>query len=382
MENPKKVKKGPIRVGISIGDINGIGPEVIMKALNDSRMLDNCTVVIYGSSKVLNFHKKPLGLQDFNYVSIKSADEVKSRKINVINIWDEEITFELGKATESGGKYAFESLESATKDLASGKVDVLVTAPISKDAMGKMGFKFPGHTEYLADMAGQEEALMLMVSPTLRVGLVTSHIALKDVPTAVTTEKVFAKIKAFNESLKKDFGIRRPRIAVFGVNPHAGENGKMGSEESEAINPAIAKAKGLDILAFGPYPADGFFGSSSKSEFDGVLAMYHDQGLAAFKALSFDEGVNFTAGLPVIRTSPDHGTAFDIAGQNKASGDSMRNAIYLAMDVYKTHAFEKEINANPLEISKRDKKDREFRNDDRGGHRKPQGGSKKETKES
>ncbi len=382
MENPKKVKKGPIRVGISIGDINGIGPEVIMKALNDSRMLDNCTVVIYGSSKVLNFHKKPLGLQDFNYVSIKSADEVKSRKINLINIWDEEITFELGKATESGGKYAFESLESATKDLASGKVDVLVTAPISKDAMGKMGFKFPGHTEYLADMAGQEEALMLMVSPTLRVGLVTSHIALKDVPTAVTTEKVFAKIKAFNESLKKDFGIRRPRIAVFGVNPHAGENGKMGSEESEAINPAIAKAKGIDILAFGPYPADGFFGSSSKSEFDGVLAMYHDQGLAAFKALSFDEGVNFTAGLPVIRTSPDHGTAFDIAGQNKASGDSMRNAIYLAMDVYKTHAFEKEINANPLEISKRDKKDREFRNDDRGGHRKPQGGSKKETKES
>ena len=382
MENPKKVKKGPIRVGISIGDINGIGPEVIMKALNDSRMLDNCTIVIYGSSKVLNFHKKPLGLQDFNYVSIKSADEVKSRKINLINIWDEEITFELGKATESGGKYAFESLESATKDLASGKVDVLVTAPISKDAMGKMGFKFPGHTEYLADMAGQEEALMLMVSPTLRVGLVTSHIALKDVPTAVTTEKVFAKIKAFNESLKKDFGIRRPRIAVFGVNPHAGENGKMGSEESEAINPAIAKAKGLDILAFGPYPADGFFGSSSKSEFDGVLAMYHDQGLAAFKALSFDEGVNFTAGLPVIRTSPDHGTAFDIAGQNKASGDSMRNAIYLAMDVYKTHAFEKEINANPLEISKRDKKDREFRNNDRGGHRKPQGGSKKETKES
>jgi 4-hydroxythreonine-4-phosphate dehydrogenase len=248
--------------------------------------------------------------------------------------------------------------------------------------MGKMGFKFPGHTEYLADMAGQEEALMLMVSPTLRVGLVTSHIALKDVPTAVTTEKVFSKIKAFNESLKKDFGIRRPRIAVFGVNPHAGENGKMGSEESEAINPAIAKAKGLDILAFGPYPADGFFGSSSKSEFDGVLAMYHDQGLAAFKALSFDEGVNFTAGLPVIRTSPDHGTAFDIAGQNKASGDSMRNAIYLAMDVYKTHAFEKEINANPLEISQRDRKDREFRNDDRGGQRKPQGGPKKETKES
>ena len=390
----EKVKKGPVRIGISMGDVNGIGPEVIMKALNDNRILQDCTAVIYGSSKVLNFHKKPLGLQDFNYVSIKSADEIKNRKINVVNIWDEEIKFEIGKATESGGKYAFESLESATKDLASGKIDVLVTAPISKDAMGKMGFKFPGHTEYLADMAGQDEALMLMVSSTLKVGLVTSHIALKDVPAAVTTDKVFDKIKAFNESLKKDFGIRRPRIAVFGVNPHAGENGKMGSEESEAINPAIAKAKGLDILAFGPYPADGFFGSSSKSEFDGVLAMYHDQGLAAFKALSFDEGVNFTAGLPVVRTSPDHGTAFDIAGQNKASGDSMRNAIYLAMDVHRTHVFEKEISANPLEITKRDRKDRDFRNDDRGPRKpqnkpkpqpksqpKPQGGEKKEEKE-
>lgn len=377
----EKTKKRPVRIGISMGDVNGIGPEVIMKALNDTRMLQDCTAVIYGSTKVLNFHKKPLGLQEFNYVSIKSADEVKNRKINVINIWNDEIKFELGKATEQGGKYAFESLESATKDLASGKIDVLVTAPISKEAMGKMGFKFPGHTEYLADMAGQDEALMLMISSTLKVGLVTSHIALKDVPTAITTDKVFDKIKAFNESLKKDFGIRRPKIAVFGVNPHAGENGKMGTEESEAINPAITKAKAMDILAFGPYPADGFFGSNSKAEFDGVLAMYHDQGLAAFKALSFDEGVNFTAGLPIIRTSPDHGTAFDIAGQNKASGDSMRNAIYLAIDVHKTHVIEKEIKANPLEISPRDKRDRDFRNDDNRGPKKSGGGQKKQTKE-
>ncbi len=382
MEKPKeKVKKGPVRVGVSMGDVNGIGPEVIMKALNDNRMLQDCTVVIYGSSKVLNFHKKPLGLQDFNYISIKSADEIKNRKINVINIWEEEITFELGKATEQGGKYAFDSLESATKDLASGKIDVLVTAPISKDAMGKTGFKFPGHTEYLADMAGQEEALMLMISSTLKVGLVTSHIPLKDVPAAITTDKVFDKIIALNESLKKDFGIRRPRIAVFGMNPHAGENGKMGSEESEAINPAILKAKGQDVLAFGPYPADGFFGSSSSSEFDGILAMYHDQGLAAFKALSFDEGVNFTAGLPIIRTSPDHGTAFDIAGSNKASGDSMRNAIYLAIDVHRIHAREKEINENPLAVQPRTQRDRDYRNDDKGAPRKPAGGQKKQTKE-
>lgn len=376
-----KVKKGPIRVGISIGDVNGIGPEVVMKALSDPRMLQDATFVIYGSNKIINFHKKPLNLVDFNYVTIKSADEIKNRKINVINIWDEEITFELGKATEKGGKYAFESLEFATKDLASGKIDVLVTAPISKEAMGKSGFKFPGHTEYLADMAGQDEALMLMVSSSLKVGLVTTHIPLKDVTAAVTTDKVFEKIKAFNESLKRDFGIRRPKIAVFGVNPHAGENGKMGSEESESINPAIAKAKGADILAFGPYPADGFFGSSSKSDFDGVLAMYHDQGLAAFKALSFDEGVNFTAGLPVIRTSPDHGTAFDIAGMNKASGDSMRNAIYMAIDVHKTHNSEKEIHANPLAISPNVKRDREFRSDDNAGPRKHSGVAKKQTKE-
>lgn len=352
-----------VKVGISIGDVNGIGPEVVMKALNDNRMMNDCTPVIYGSTKVLNYHKKGLRLHDFNYVSIKSADELKNGKVNVLNIWEDDLDFKLGEATENGGKYAFESLEHATKDLASGKIDVLVTAPISKEAMAKSGFKFPGHTEYLADMAGQEEALMLMISSTLKVGLVTSHIPLKEVSTTITTDKVLEKIVAFNNSLKKDFGIRRPRIAVFGMNPHAGENGKMGSEEHEIINPAISKAKGMDILAVGPFPADGFFGSSTKSEFDGILAMYHDQGLAAFKALSFDEGVNFTAGLPVIRTSPDHGTAFDIAGKNKASGDSMRNAIYLAIDVYRSHQFEKEINANPLESRPPDRRGRDNRRD-------------------
>ncbi len=352
MEKSKdKVKRTPIRVGISIGDINGIGPEVVIKALNDSQMLVDCTPVIYASSKTINFHKKRVHAGEFNYVSVKSADEIKNRKVNIVNVWDGEVPIELGKITETGGSHALKSLDSATKDLASGKVDVLVTAPISKEAMAKAGFKFPGHTEYLADMAGEEEALMLMVAGNLRVGLVTTHMALKDVPAAMTIEKIHGKIKAFEQSLRKDFGIRKPKIAVLGLNPHAGENGKMGDEEHEVIAPSISKAKNEGIMAFGPYPADSFFGSSNRFNFDGILAMFHDQGLSAFKAIAFDEGVNFTAGLPVVRTSPDHGTAFDIAGKDAASGASMRHAIYLAMDVYRNHQLEKEINANPLEIT-------------------------------
>ena len=354
-------KSNAVRVGISMGDINGIGPEVIMKALGDSRILQGCTPIIYGSTKIFSFYKKGMNLREFNYQSVKSADDAHNKKINVINVWDEEVELEVGKTTEQGGKYAFMALEAATKDLAAGKVDVLVTAPISKEAMAKTGFDFPGHTEYLADMAGEDEALMLMISPTLRVGLVTSHIPLKEVTETLTIDRVASKISEFNESLKKDFGIQRPKIAVFGVNPHAGENGKMGSEESEVINPAIKRMRGEDILAFGPFPADGFFGSSNKSEYDGILAMYHDQGLAAFKALSFHDGVNFTAGLPIVRTSPDHGTAFDIAGKNKAEGDSMRQAIYLAMDVHRNHQFEKIIVANPLKVSERKRRDYEPR---------------------
>lgn len=351
MENSKEKQTGrSIRVGISIGDINGIGPEVIMKALNDSRILLDCTPVIYGSTKVLAFHRKNLDLADFNYQAVQTASEIKGKKIFVVNLWKDEVEFNIGEVTESGGRYAYQALEQATKDLASGKIDVLVTAPISKEAIYKAGFKFPGHTEYLTEMSGLEDALMLMVSTKLRVGLVTSHIPLKEVSKVISTEKVYQKILAMNASLKKDFGIIRPRIAVFGLNPHAGENGKMGEEEQEIINPAIRKAFNEGILAFGSYPADGFFGSGMMSKFDGVLAMYHDQGLAAFKALSFDEGVNFTAGLPIVRTSPDHGTAFDIAGKDQASGDSMRQAIYLAVDIYRNHQFEKEITADPMVV--------------------------------
>lgn len=350
----------PIRVGISIGDVNGIGPEVIMKALKDSRLLMDCTPIIYGSNKVFAHHKKILEETEFNYQSCKSADEAQIRKVNVINVWNEDIEFHLGKAHEVGGKYAFLSLEKATQDLASGKIDVLVTAPISKEAMGKSGFKFPGHTEYLADLSGLNEALMVMVSGNLRVALVTTHIALKDVSSAITKDKVYAKIKAFDQSLKKDFGIVRPKIAVFGLNPHAGENGKMGTEEQDSILPAINQAKGENILAFGPYPSDGFFGSHLRGEFDGVLAMYHDQGLTAFKALAFEDGVNYTAGLPIVRTSPDHGTAFDIVGKNIANELSFRSAIYVAMDVYRNHQFIKEINANPLPVSPKEKKKSSF----------------------
>ncbi len=350
-----------VRVGISLGDINGIGPEVVIKAFGDNRMLVDCTPILYGSSKVLAYYNKELNQQDFNYQSVKTALEAKNRKISVVSAWEDELKIEPGKVSEEGGKAAFKALEMATQDLASGKIDVLVTAPISKEAMGKVGFEFPGHTEYLADLSGEEDALMIMVSSALRVALVTTHIPIKEVSEAITIEKVHSKITEFHASLKKDFGILRPKIAVFGLNPHAGENGKMGSEESEVILPAINRAKNEGMLTFGPFPADGFFGSAARSHYDGILAMYHDQGLAAFKALAFDEGVNFTAGLPIVRTSPDHGTAFDIAGKNQASPDSMRQAIYLAVDIHRNRIFEKEIGANPLQSQEKGSKSRNRR---------------------
>lgn len=339
----------PIRVGITIGDINGIGPEIIIKALMDNRILIDCTPIIYASTKTLAFHKKHMDEVEFNYQSCKSASEAANRKINVVNVWNEDMEFELGKGTETSGKYAFMSLEKATEELASGKIDVLVTAPISKEAISKAGFKFPGHTEYLADMSGVDEALMMMVSENLRVALVTSHIPLMEVSKKLTREHILAKLKQVDSSLRKDFSIVRPRIAVLGLNPHASENGKMGSEESEIIIPAINLARNEQILAFGPYPSDGFFGSNIRHQFDAVLAMYHDQGLTGFKAIAFDEGVNYTAGLPIVRTSPDHGTAYDIAGKNMANPQSFRQSIYLAMDIYKSRKFIKEINANPLQ---------------------------------
>lgn len=348
--------ESPIRVGISIGDTNGIGPEVVIKALADNRMLIDCTPIIYASNKIIAFHKKHIDDLEFNYQTCKNANDAVQRKINIVNCWNEDIPFELGKGTKESGDCAYQSLEKATEDLASGKIDVLVTAPISKEAIQKAGFQFPGHTEYLAHIAQTDEALMMMVSDTLRVALVTSHIALKDVPSQLTKDKILAKIKALDASLKKDFNIQRPKIAVFGLNPHAGESGKMGQEETEIIQPAINAARNEDIFAIGPFPADGFFGNPNRGQYDGILAMYHDQGLAAFKALAFEDGVNFTAGLPIVRTSPDHGTAYDIAGKNLANGQSMRSAIYLAIDIFKTRRFLKEISQNPLKSQENNSK--------------------------
>lgn len=345
----------PLRIGITIGDVNGIGPEVIIEALKDNRMYSDCTPVIYGSAKSLSFYKKNLDDTEFVYQTVKNADELVPKKVNVINVWNnDETNIEPGKITVDAGKYAFMALERATQDLASSKIDVLVTAPISKDAIQKADFKFPGHTEYLADLSGEKEALMFMISETIKVAIVTSHIPLKDVAASIDKEKIHDKIVKLNTSLIRDFGIVRPKIAVLGLNPHAGENGKMGTEEKDIIAPAIQKAWSEKILAFGPFPADGFFGSGNLSKYDAVLAMYHDQGLTAFKTIAFNDGVNYTAGLPIVRTSPDHGTAFDIAGKGIASGQSMRNAIYWAIDIYQNRKQYKEMTANPLQPQRKE----------------------------
>lgn len=355
VKDKEPVNKNLIKVGITIGDLNGVGPEIIVKALHDNRILTDIVPVVYGSNKVISHYKKQLNLQEFNYLSCKSAADINPKKVNIINVWQEEVTVEPGVSNADGGKYALLSLEAATRDLADGKIDVLVTAPFSKENVAKAGFNFPGHTEYLAEMSGAKEALMVLVSGNLRVALVTTHIPIKDISSKLQKDLIVNKIEAFEQSLKKDFGLIRPRIAVFGLNPHAGENGKIGEEEQQTIIPAIQAAKNKGILAFGPYPADGFFGSPLRQQFDGVLAMYHDQGLTAFKALCFDDGVNFTAGLPIVRTSPDHGTAFDIAGKMEADEQSLRSAIFLAVDIYRKRKVFKEIHANPLAVSQDEK---------------------------
>jgi 4-hydroxythreonine-4-phosphate dehydrogenase len=355
-----KIEKTPV-VGITIGEINGIGPEVIVKALRDNRILASFTPIIYGTNKAISYYKKSLNMHEFNFQTIKSANEVQQKKINLINVTSEEIEITPGTPTEHSGKVSFQALESATQDLSEGKIDVLVTAPISKENIQKAGFNFPGHTEYLAEMSGVKEALMILTSGDLRVALVTTHIPVSEVSKHLTKDNLVAKIKSLEASLKKDFNIVKPKIAVFGLNPHAGENGKIGSEEQQIIIPAIQQLKNEGLLVYGPFAADGFFGSHARNQYDGVLAMYHDQGLAAFKALAFEDGVNYSAGLPIIRTSPDHGTAFDISGKGKASEQSMRSAIFQAIDIWKNRRFQKEINRNPLVIqTSENKKDEDL----------------------
>jgi 4-hydroxythreonine-4-phosphate dehydrogenase len=337
-----------ILAGISHGDINGIGYEVIIKALSDPTIFEICTPVVYGSPKVAAYHRKALNVNNFSFNNIRVPEEAHINKANMINCLDDNIRVELGKSTPQGGEAALISLEKAVEDLKNGKIDVLITAPIDKKNIQSENFHFNGHTDYLKSVAGSSEALMFMISESMRIGIATDHVPLKDVPGLITVETLLHKIRLMNQSLILDFGIRKPRIAVLGLNPHAGDNSLLGTEEAEIIEPAILQIQKEGIMAFGPFPADGFFGAGSFSKFDGILAMYHDQGLTPFKALSFDSGVNFTAGLPFIRTSPVHGTAFSISGKGEASENSFRQAIYLACDIYRNRVMYKEIAKNPL----------------------------------
>jgi 4-hydroxythreonine-4-phosphate dehydrogenase len=341
--------KDKIKIGISHGDINGISYEVIIKTLMDSRINEICTPIIYGSPKVAAYHRNALDIEDFSLTGISSPDEARGNKSYIINCVDENIRVELGKSTESAGIDSFKALNAATDALESGKIDALVTGPVNKQNIQHSDFSYNGHTEYLQARFKVDEVMMLMVSELLKVGLVAGHVPISALSSMITQELVVEKLKILARSLLVDFGIRNPRIAVLGLNPHAGDDGLLGSEEQKVITPAIEQAKKLGIMALGPYAADGFFGAGRFSRFDAVLAMYHDQGLAPFKSLSMDTGVNFTAGLPVVRTSPAHGTAYELAGKNEASATSFRNALYLAIDVARNRELYKEISADPLE---------------------------------
>ncbi len=322
-------------IAFTVGDINGVGPELILKAFSNKKVLQICTPVIYGSSKLFSFYKKELKIHEFNYKQIEDISDADNRKVNIINCWQDDIKITPGESTQDGGKASFLSLKLAAKDWSDGKVDALVTAPINKNNIQREDFKFPGHTEYLTELSGEKDSLMLMTSPFLKLGVATGHIPLSDVSKSLNTVGIVNKGAILNKILKSDFGIQRPKIAILGVNPHAGDGGLLGKEDDEVVFPAINKLKEKNILAFGPFSADGFFGTSNFKSYDGILAMYHDQGLIPFKTIAFEEGVNFTAGLKLVRTSPDHGTAYEIAGKGKVNISSFLNAIYTAIDVLK-----------------------------------------------
>ena len=342
-----------IKVGITHGDTNGIGYEVILKTLEDNRLSDLCTIVVYGSAKAASFYRKAMELPQVQLNRVDSAADARDGVFNIINVVGEDLKIEPGIASEAAGGAAFAALEAAVADLRAGDIDVLVTAPIDKHSIQSPTFTFPGHTEYLQssladDTMPDAKALMILCTDYLRVALATAHMPIAEVPGALSKELIVDKLKDFDRSLRRDFGVQNPRIAVLSLNPHAGERGLLGKEEQEIIIPAIAEAQTHKILAFGPYASDGFFGSESYRAFDGVLAMYHDQGLAPFKTIDMDAGVNFTAGLPFVRTSPDHGTGYDIAGKGQASAESMRSAIYMALDIYRNRGRHDEAYRRPL----------------------------------
>ena len=333
------MEKDKIVIGITHGDINGIGYEVILKTLAEPRVTEAFVPVIYGSSKAAAFYRKQLDIQGVNLNIINTIEELNPKRINIINCSDDDIKVEMGKSTEDAGKAAFAALERATEDMKKGALDALVTAPINKKNIQSKDFHFPGHTEYLEEKFGTgAPALMLLINDVMRVAVVTGHIPVDEVSKALTASLIAEKLMVLNKSLKQDFSIIRPRIAVLGLNPHAGDDGVIGSEEKNIIIPAMKEAEKQGVLCVGPYPADGFFGSGQFNKFDGILAMYHDQGLIPFKTVSMESGVNYTAGLSIIRTSPAHGTAYDLAGQNIASEDSFRQAIYMACDIYENRA--------------------------------------------
>jgi len=323
------------RIGITIGDLNGIGPEVVIRALSDSRILAMMTPVIYGSTRVISFYKKLMNLEEFNFSQVRNRGQFVPRAVNIVNCWDGTTEIVPGKPSKETAEAALTCLEAAVADAREGMIDGFVTGPIDKNTIHSDRFPYRGHTEYLTEVFKATESLMLMTGSNIRVGLVTEHVSLSNVPSLITRERVELKIRLLELSLRNDFNIQKPRIAVLALNPHAGDEGLMGDEENTVIKPVIADLKTKGKLVFGPFPADGFFGSRSHLRYDATLAMYHDQGLVAFKALAFDDGVNFTAGLPVVRTSPDHGTAYGIAGKNQADESSMRAAMYLASDIIK-----------------------------------------------
>jgi len=337
-------------IGITQGDINGIGLEVVLKTLLEPGIAEVCTPVLFSSQKTVSYYRKVLGLDEFSFNPIRDFSQLNHKKVNVFICYEEEVNIEMGKSTPTGGKYAYLSLEKATQSLLENHIHALVTAPINKHNIQSPDFQFVGHTEYLGSKLGGEPLMLLCADNGLRIAVVTGHIPVKDVASALNTDLIAKKITQLHESLVKDFGVRKPRIAVLGLNPHAGDDGLIGKEEKDIIIPAIEKVK-VNGLVYGPYSADGFFGNGTHKQFDGILAMYHDQGLIPFKTLAFDDGVNYTAGLNAVRTSPDHGTGYNIAGKNQAREQSFKKAVYAAIDIYRSRKLYGEISENPLAFS-------------------------------
>lgn len=346
------MKESKIRVGITVGDLNGIGLEVILKTIEDTRICELCTPIIFGAKKEISHHLKTLGIQNVNLNYTNTLSKLRLNQTNVYTSWEDNANIKFGEEDSEVGAFAFLSLKKAVEAIKEGEIDALLTAPINKKAIQSADFDFPGHTEYLQEMDEENSSLMLMISERLKIGVVTGHIPVNQVSDELSSDLILKKLTVLNKSLKEDFNIRKPKIAVLGLNPHAGDNGLLGKEENEIIIPAINQAKSIGIFAIGPYAADGFFGSSHYQEFDGVLAMYHDQGLIPAKSFAFGEGVNFTAGLSFVRTSPDHGTGYEIAGKGRANESSFRKALYEAVTIVKNRRLNQKLEEGALVVNK------------------------------